>query len=297
MKTLLIAGLLAILPASTQVSLGQASPACHFVFEPKVEVPPGKFTLADLLAPDTCARLLQAAAGVPLGNAPLAGSVRVLEAGEVRGFLQKLGAAVDAQIPERITVRVVGIRASCADIEAQVLVLRDSHAQDRETSQQKEKSAASSRQATVSAAGPVLPGDCGAAQRIAQKTPLALTRTVWDPALRSWEVSTRCVHPEDCVPFLVRSRALTADPSGRPTLPAIVASSQVPSDNPTLAGKVVKPGQKATLVWDEDGFRIVLRVICLDRGGVGESVRARVENSDRILRAQVVGAGNLRVMP
>jgi flagella basal body P-ring formation protein FlgA len=60
---------------------------------------------------------------------------------------------------------------------------------------------------------------------------------------------------------------------------------------------VVKPGQGATLVWEQGGIRAEFPVICLDRGGIGESVRARVKNGDRILRAEVVSEGRLRATP
>jgi flagella basal body P-ring formation protein FlgA len=39
----------------------------------------------------------------------------------------------------------------------------------------------------------------------------------------------------------------------------------------------------------------VLPVTCLDGGGMGQSIRVRVRNSDRMLRAQVAGAGRVRV--
>jgi Chaperone for flagella basal body P-ring formation len=60
---------------------------------------------------------------------------------------------------------------------------------------------------------------------------------------------------------------------------------------------LVKSGQPALLTWEHGGIRVLLQVICLDSGGEGQSVRARTKNSGRILRAEVVGKGSLRVRP
>ena len=65
-----------------------------------------------------------------------------------------------------------------------------------------------------------------------------------------------------------------------------------PSSNPDT---LVKPGDPATLVWEQAGISVQLPVICLDADRLGQSVRARILNGSRILRAEVVGAGFLRV--
>jgi len=60
------------------------------------------------------------------------------------------------------------------------------------------------------------------------------------------------------------------------------------------AERLVKPGQTATLTWEQAGLRIVLPVTCLDAGGLGEFVRVRFKNAARILRAEVMGKATLR---
>jgi hypothetical protein len=65
----------------------------------------------------------------------------------------------------------------------------------------------------------------------------------------------------------------------------------VPKLSPSV---MVKPGQLATLIWQQGGIRTVLSVVCLDAGGLGQTVRARTRNGARILRAQIVGNGALR---
>jgi flagella basal body P-ring formation protein FlgA len=48
------------------------------------------------------------------------------------------------------------------------------------------------------------------------------------------------------------------------------------------------------LRWDQGGIRVVLPVTCLDGGGLGEHVRARLKSAARILPAEVLQDGTLR---
>ena len=280
MKSLLIAAGAAsfffLAAASGQV-------ACRARVEASVEVASGPFSLADLLAGDACPVLQQAAAGVRLGNAPLAGSVRVLQGNDVRILLESIaraknGSSVSAvlEVPERITVRSAGARATCAEIGARMLANKSDPL--KPASPDADMSPDSLRGI-----------DCGAADRIPSEADLEFKRRLWDPVLASWEVTARCVHREDCVPFWVRV------PSG--DFMAAIAPAQ--SSNPvTLAAPhgvpLVHAGDAVTLLWDQDGIRMTARAICLDRGGQGDAVRARVVHGGSVVRAIVVDAGSLR---
>lgn len=295
MKLLLTAAALAALVLSLQTA---AQAECPATIRSAIEVPPGKFTLADLLTAGACPALLQAAAAVALGSAPLAGSRRVLEGDQVGALMEAVaahvgngpGAPIAMQIPARITVRRAGSRAACADIRAELLA-----------SWERGRGLRPSQGEPGIGLDEILSGeiDCAAGGRIQREAALQLSGAVWDRALRSWEVSARCVHAGDCVPFLVRSRARDDIPRGTPifrmkySVPDDAIGSNVAVTQPAS----VKPGQKASLVWEQGGFRVTLRVTCLDRGRVGESVRARVEGGARVLRAEVVGEGSLRVAP
>lgn len=305
MKPLLIAACIASFSVLPQVSPAEA--ACHASVDARVEVAPGKFSLADILATDTCPALLRKAAGVPLGSAPLAGSVRVLPGDEVRSLLERLvgnaengpSGSATMRIPERITVRRAGARASCADIGERILAsLAGRPFLD--------KSLAESGRPPKPLGGTVLPRDmdCGATDRILQETSLQLTKAVWDPALGSWKVSTRCVHPGDCVPFLVRvpgpdskgEMGNSARQNGSTTAQLALASSSSDQAAPSSAGgkPLVRSGETVTLLWDQDGIRLVIPAVCLDAGGEGQRVRARIATSGRTLPAIVVRAGMLR---
>jgi len=291
MKPLLIAACIAGFSLVAGASPGQST--CRTRVPESVVVAPGEeFSLADLLTSGSgsCAALRHAAASVPLGRAPLAGSARVLAGSEVRMVLHKLaedmgqdaGEFASILVPERITVRRAGARASCADI---------------------------GRRLAAAAPGAV---DCGAANRISADAPLEFTQPAWDPALGSWELCARCVDPADCVPFLVRLRgsdpqAETGTPFGgvrsemvrskmaRSTIARLAATSfRQAASGPARALPMVRPGQTVILLWDQDGIRLVVPVVCLDPGAPGERVRARMVHGGALLHAIVVGAGMLR---
>lgn len=305
--------------ARAATSAAGAAPGCgRVVVESSVEVAGPEFALSDLLAPHSCPALVQAAARVRLGAAPLTGSERVLEGEWVRAALMQLGASAGIEsespsqspsrsqaepqahsqfefwtVPERITVRRAGQRASCADLSERIRALLPASA----------ARALSGRDVA-----------CGATARLAQSAPLAVLKTAWNPALESWEIRARCVRPSDCVPFLVRVRAGDGGPQkakATPPLPAALraalpgaglgpdgagpaSSRESAAPGPRAERPLVRPGQTATLVWDQDGIRLVIPVVCLDTGGAGEAVRARILRGGRVVRAIVVNETELR---
>jgi hypothetical protein len=307
MKPRLIAACIASLLILPGVSLGQAS--CRVTVEARVEVARGQFSLADLLSPDTCPAVARAAAEVVLGSAPLAGSVRLLAGSEVRDRLEKLAGIMQNSaagprtttmtmlVPERVSIRRAGVRASCADIGARLLSPSGTLLG---TAGPANPAKSAAGKIVVSSVSALVPSqmDCGATDRIARETPVEPTRTVWDPALHSWEVSARCVHAGDCVPFLVRVAGSNSSPAvgssaherGRPSARYSTGAESVSG----AAKPVVRPGQAVTLVWEQDGIRLVVPAVCMDAGAEGQRVRARIARGGRMLTAIVMSAGILR---
>jgi len=135
--------------------------------------------------------------------------------------------------------------------------------------------------------------DCGAMPGLAPGITLDLARIFYDRTLRSWEFLVRCSTPADCVPFLVR----WPQPEGPPQREAAKLSSSTSHDDPPQTQHVLlRPGETATLVWDQDGIRVVLPVICLERGNIGDSIRVRIKSGSRVLRAQIVDESLLRAI-
>lgn len=252
-----------------------------------VEVEGGELTLANLLSPNTCSRLQTMAARVSLGVAPLRGTVRVLRRSQVRSLLEGLAAAsgmsdemvsqVPAQIevPAQIIVQRAGATKSCAAI-ADFARRSSTQTSDRSFSLEN--------------------FNCAAAQSIPEDAPLELTKTSWNAALQRWEFSLRCTRAEECVPFMVWARARSAGHNYDSESSAMRLASLGESSGAyaAVSERLIKPGQTATLRWDERGIRIVLPVTCLDGGGLGQTVRVRFKNAGRILRAEILSDGTLR---
>lgn len=228
-----------------------------------VEVGAGNLSLADLLPPGECPGWYAAAAQVSLGAAPRAGMERVFEGAEIRGRLAALGArggtfpAILPAAPERIVVRRAESEMTCADL-ARFLQIVPWEASD-----------------------PPGRNDLHCSARVPAGAALELRKSSWNPLLRRWEFALRCRRAGECVPFLAWSAAGGGDAAN-------------PASDPPQTW-VVKRGETATLTWDEAGIRVVMPVTCLEAGRLGQSIRVRLENAARTMRAKVVGAGALRV--
>ncbi|MGB7602632.1 MAG: flagella basal body P-ring formation protein FlgA [Candidatus Sulfotelmatobacter sp.] len=256
--------------------------ACQkLVVRSRVEAAPGELSLADLLAPGTCPQWYRWARRVSLGAVPRAGSERVLEGEEIRRLIRGIGdrgpnLSSDDQkrIPERIVVRQARAVKSCAEIAR--VVSRGDPAQ-AETTGGRELS-----EKDV---------DCAAAGNIPEDAPLELVTAKWNAGLQRREFALRCGHREDCIPFLVWVRADTSAVGSAQFFPRKLDGSK---SGWKEAAPLIKIGQTVMLTWDEAGIRVVLPVICLEAGAVGQRVRVRFKNAARTLQAEIVGAGMVR---
>ena len=281
-----------------------AQQPCRVTVATNVDVAGGEFSLADVLTRDTCPEWRHAAARVRLGSAPLAGIARVIEGNEVRALLEKVAATNEAglvksanvSVPERITVRRAGGGVSCLDLGRRVLA--SSHVSRAATESWLPRATTGDTEAV-----PAREIDCGSARWLPRETAFALAKKVWNPALGSWELFARCQDPKDCVPFLLRMRGrdlpLESAQSGQ-SIPragksrVVSAGSAVEAAVPISKKPLVRRGEGVSLLWEQDGIRLVVRAISLDAGSAGEQVRARIEHGGRTLRAIVVGPGTLR---
>lgn len=148
------------------------------------------------------------------------------------------------------------------------------------------------------------PGDArGAAQcrsvaSVPRRAQLEILRVNWDRASRSWEIFARCVHPSDCLPFLVslpqadydRFPNLRSPGDGASWRAANRQSAFEVSGSAERVAPIVRPGQAVTLLWEQKGIRLRVRAVSLDPGACGWEVRARVPGG-HLVRAIVVSAG------
>lgn len=257
-------------------AFSECQSSCPVIALGEVQASGTVLSLADLLSPGSCPAVRRSAAQVRLGAAPLDGSVRVFEGNQIRGLLEPF--VLDSEttqravlfVPERIRVHRARRRSSCAEIEAKVFSVSGSAPND---------------------------ADCGAAGRIAEDAALSVTHKHWDSALRSWVFSAHCTRPSDCVPFLIR---VPGDREQTDAVAGFSGESNSASPRSMDAGQaelnlLIRPGDKASLLWDQDGIRLTIPAVCMDKGRAGDTVRVRLEPSHRIVRAVVVNPKVLRI--
>jgi len=241
---------------------------CAVAVQSIASVDGASFTLADLLSPQSCPEFAIAASRLALGRVPLEGSPRIIDGSELRARIKEFSRqnhgdiAQILDVPKKITVSRAGARLSCTEIAARLL------------------NPAPQEPGSLS---PEI--DCGAGGRIRRDAALEITNKKSDPALHTWILSVRCTDPADCVPFVLRSPDAT---SGN------IARNMTLIDKP--ATPVVRAGQSASLLWERNGIRLVLPVVCMEPGAVGDLVQVRTANRLRVLRAIVVGVGILRAI-
>lgn len=296
MNPLILATFLISVSVWPGLASGQA--ACAAVVAANVEVTRGELSLEDLLPRSACPALLRAASRVHLGKAPLPGSVRVLEGNQIRAWLNPitakvesdLGESANVRVPERVSVRLAGSRAHCSDLVARIFASRPA---DSDLSGSRLRGVP---EADAVAALP-LESDCGAVGRISLEAPFQLTKKIWNPALAAWDVYARCLNPGDCVPFRVQvpSRDFPPETVG-PMRIAVPASFTQTSVAAAHEAPLVRPGERVSLLWDQDGIRLLVPAVSLDAGSAGAEVRARLGRGSRVVRAIVVSAGNLRAV-
>jgi len=266
MNRLTIASLICVLGAAL---CAQGQTPCEIVVRATVDAHGGHLSLADLIG-RACPVVLASASSVPLGDLPLAGSVRVFEGDQVRGLLQRIVRGLPQAsapqtiitVPERISVRRAE-RLSCTEIG------------DR-----------------------LFPGShdiqCAIAGAIPREATLEMAQRLWDPATGTWEFVIRCTRSRDCVPFMVRAGNAEADLVGSPALRSQGQSQNARLPIPGREEVVVRRGESVRLVWEGEGIRAVVTAVCVDEGRQGDIVRARVVHTGQILRAVVMGPGRLR---
>jgi hypothetical protein len=128
-----------------------------------------------------------------------------------------------------------------------------------------------------------------------------LKKVFYDRTLHSWEFLAHCVNGGDCTPFLIRWPRPGGEPAPNKSVAEVPvafarASASPIFSPPPLAHFLLRAGDTATLVWDQDGIRAVLPAVCLEKGNVGDAIRVRIKNGTRVLRAEIVNESLLRAI-
>lgn len=275
------------------------------VLRSTVEVTSGVLTLSDLLPDDAGARLRAAAGTIELGHAPQPGRQRVLESGQItRGLAARPALLRQLSVPARITVRRAGWPISRAAVEKAVARFLPADYGEKNRG--------------LDAAALLWNGEISGAEDAA----IEATAAHWDVQQKALAVHMRCVEPSLCGSFLVLVRGVKPGlvetggprtsshhpfyrPSDHPSSvhpsylrgesqrPSEVAErSRFPRSGRTLA----EAGKPAKLLVEGDGFRISMPVICLQRGRMGQTIRALDAAGHHVFWAEVIGAGRLQAI-
>ena len=253
--TLIFAAVFRLCTAATGLSLwalASHAQSCRVEMPIRVELQREEFTMADLFPADTCPAIVRAAAQVRLGKLPREGVARILDGADLRDRFWSTSRIhpdkipVHAlNIPQRITVTRSGISASCQELATRVLPTYQSQAN-------------------------IIQAQCGLAADIRSGAHFELTKRTWDPALRSWELTARCMEPKDCLPFLIRVADHPEDE------PASLINTSFPENVERTA--TLYRGNKTEVIWQQNGMRLRLPGIALDSGRTGDKVRVHLKS-------------------
>ena len=246
-----------------------------------VTVNRGSISLADLLPSGVPDGVLSASRALSLGNAPLPGSPRIFEEGQL---LARLAGHSDLlrrlSFPERVIVQRASWPISRDAIQEAIAAFLHSDG-------------AAAPQVVASS----ILGWPGTVNALTPNPVLAVTSSAWDPRQQTLAFRLHCVERQLCGDFLVETHPAQSKIPERPTTAwagrhAVAAPRRLASTQPIPP--LVQSGDPAMLVLEEGGIRISLPVICLQRGGLGEQIRARSAVGHRVFRAEVVNRGELR---
>jgi hypothetical protein len=129
---------------------------------------------------------------------------------------------------------------------------------------------------------------------------LLLDSVKWNHVAHGFDCRVRCGAGE-CLPFLVQIRAdaakslrirerLASFARQNDTQPAAAGTNHAVGN---VKKTLVRPGTHARLLLERDHVRIVLPVVCLERGERGRRIRVRTMEGNRIFRATVASAETL----
>jgi hypothetical protein len=256
---------------------GTSEPRVHL--REAVEVKRSQVWLADLLPADAPIAIEHAGAAIELCHAPQPGSPRVLGAAQITLKLAGLPEILrQLFIPSRIIVRYSGW--PIAETTVRLAISRFLRQQGRQH-------------------------DLPDAARLEWPRPLSATEehpvlevmgVDWDNRQQSLQVRLRCLKRVSCGTFLVH--VFLPPPFGEEWRERLGAERDRNRSQgqaaPTATGAVLaERGKPATLILDDGGMRISIRVTCMQPGVLNQQIRVFDQQSRHVFQAEVVGAGLL----
>jgi len=129
-------------------------------------------------------------------------------------------------------------------------------------------------------------------------TPVLQVRSLERVDVDRFMVRLECMNREDCLPFMA---SIQVDKDGAAQLASISSRDSLRSaavsetdQQPASKSIVIRSGSTAMLLLEGDHIQILIPVICLQNGAMGQTIRATDKDHRRIYAAQVVDGGKLR---
>lgn len=107
-----------------------------------------------------------------------------------------------------------------------------------------------------------------------------LQRVIYDAPLRQWQIQLQCVPQRACLSFI----AVVTSPDE-----ALFRHIRAPKS----AQPLIRPGERKELLFSLGAVRIRQRVVCLQAGRAGDSIRVQEQDGHKILLAIVAADGRL----
>lgn len=271
--------ILALLLLQSGCAAGQEPPPRLIHLRGQVTVSGEAIRLLDLLPPDAPAALRTVARSLELGRAPLPGSVRLLTQQQIAARLaDEKEIQGQLAIPAQTLVERVGWPIRQSTVLAAVSDFL--HAQGWEETKGVAESVSWSE---------------GVAARD-EDPELQVAGVKMNPSQNTLEARLHCADKSLCGNFLARialARGRKMAGATFQTKPNLAPGKANLSVLRNRNAALVKRGAPAELTMESSGIRILLPVICLQAGDVGDSVLVRAEGR-QVFSAQIVAAGQLR---
>jgi hypothetical protein len=245
-----------------------------------VEVKRNRVLLSDLLPLDAPPALQKAGAAIDLCQAPQPGSTRILDAGQIRIKLAGQAELLrQLAMPTRITVRYSGLPIAEETVRRAISNFVRAKGWTRDLPDAARLEWSPPRSA------------------VEEHPAVQVTGIDWDSRQQSAQVRLRCSARTSCGSFLVH--VFLPSPLGEEwrKWPASTIDLNLPragqTDSITAGAVLAERGKSATLILEDGGMRISVRVICLQPGALNQQIRVFDAQSRRVFHAEVVGAGLL----
>ncbi len=262
-------------------TLSQCEDRGQYRLRETVEIKAGTLCLSDLLSQETPAAIQQASHAISFGRSPNPGSTRVLTGSEIRRRLAR-----DPYLQSELLIpSFIAVTRPREDMSGEVL-----------------RRTVEGFLRTAGWPESQLPIEFTSHGAVPIDVSLQVVQAAWDDRQSALNFRLRCLVQKQCSAFLIQAPASAQqaidwqEQLKHMNVGGVNYAGRVSTYAHLPAPVLAKGGDPALLSMQIDGVRISIRVICLQRGTLGQIIRVRDAQSHRVYRAEVVSPGLLRAV-